>query len=306
MEGTLPPTLHALVVDFDKPIGARPLPPQEVTAHHRIIDVEQLSLSMRKRVHGLKHGEDPVALKLPAGSGSLDALAQLQRLHRLWCEGAPVRPPGKVPQEQTASVAFGCGAAHFYLSGGKVFEQPGQSRELTQREKQDIEVFGQVSSRTQSLMVAEHSHTVEQWGVIDEMLGAWRLLRPAGALRGVAIGRVLAMRLGDVAPFFLGMVSALVEETDGRIGITVTLFPGRPEPIAVRGADFSRSRTSTKWVEGFRLPAMERMHVAASLVMPSGIAAAGRGLEVWEEGPKQATVAEMLDRGSDFDRVRLA
>ena len=305
-EGSLPPMVHPLVVDFDKPIGARPLPPAQVSAHHRIVDVEQLSLSMRRRIHGLKNGEDPTTLKLPTSGGSVEALAQLQRLHRLWCEGAPVRPPARVPDELGASVAFGAGAAWFFVTGGTRFEQPGQRRELTSQEKQDIEVFGQVSSRTQSMMVAEHSFTAEPWVVIDEMLGAWRLLRPAGATRGVAIGRLLAMRPGDTAPYFLGMVSALVQETDGRIVITVTLFPGRPEPVAVRGADFSRSRSSTKWVEGFRLAALEKLRVPASLVLPTGIAAPGRGIELWEDGvPKQALVAEIVERGSDFDRVRL-
>jgi hypothetical protein len=305
-EGSLPPIVHPLVVDFDKPIGARPLRPPEVGANHRIVDVEQLSLSMRRRIHGLKNGEDPASLKLPTAAGSVEALAQLQRLHRLWCEGAPVRPPARVPDEKVASVAFGAGAAHYFASGGKVFEQPGQSRELTRQEKQDIEVFGQVSSRTQSMMVAEHSFTAEPWGVIDEMLGAWRLLRPGDAAKGVAIGRLLAMRPSDSSPYFLGMVSALVQETDGRIVITVALFPGRPEPVAVRGADFSRSRTSTKWVEGFRLAALERLRVPASVVVPTGIAAPGRGIELWEDGAaKQATVAEILERGSDFDRVRL-
>ena len=304
-EGTMPPALHPLVVDFDKPIGARPLAPAQVGTRHRVIDVDPLSLSVRKRIHGLKHGEDPASLGLPAGSA--DALAQLQRLHRLWCEGAPVRPSAKVPEDKGAGVAFGAAAAWHFTSGGKVFEQPGQSRELTRQEQQDIEVFGRVSARTQSLMVADHvAFATESWGVIDEMLGAWRLLRPADATRGVAIGRLLAMRLRDAAPFFLGMVSALVQETDGRIVITVTLFPGRPEPVAVRGADFSRSRTSTKWVEGFRLPAMERLRIPASVVVPSGIAAPGRGIELWEEGARQANVAEILERGSDFDRVRLA
>ncbi|HUP29989.1 MAG TPA: hypothetical protein VM122_07450, partial [Usitatibacter sp.] len=80
-EGSLPPMVHPLVVDFDKPIGARPLAPAEVTAHHRIVDVEQLSLSLRRRIHGLKNGEDPSSLKLPTTAGSVEALAQLLRLH---------------------------------------------------------------------------------------------------------------------------------------------------------------------------------------------------------------------------------
>ena len=304
-EGSPVPALHPLVVDFDKPIGARPLAPAQVSATHRILDVESLSHSIRKRIHGLKQGEEPASLNLPGPVSAAEALAQLQRLHGLWCEGAPVRPAAKVPGEQAAGVAFGLAEAYFFLSGGKAFEQPGRSRELTHQEKQDIEVFGRITSRTQSMMAPGHVFALESWGVVDEMLGAWRLLRPATASKPVAIGRLLALRLADAGPFFLGMVTALTQETDGRIVITVTLFPGRPQPVAVRGADFSRSRSSTQWHEGFRLPPMERLRIAASLVLPNGIAAPKRGLEIWDEGPKPAVVAEVLERGSDFERVRL-
>lgn len=304
-EGTLPPGTHPLVVAFEKPIGARPMSPAQLTAQHRVIDVEGLSLSLRKRIHALRQDQDPASLHLPGHMGAAEALSMLQRLHGLWCEGAPVRPPAKVPEELTAGIVFGFPEAWYFLAGGKAFEQPDRSRELTRQEKQDIEVFGQVTARTQSMMAPQHAATVEPWGVVDEMLGSWRLLRPATASKGVAMGRLLAMRMGDAAPFFLGYISALTQEIDGRIVITVSLFPGRPEPVAVRGAEFARSRTSTPWHEGFRLPAMERLHIPASLIVPNGIAAPKRAVELWQEGVRQATVAEVIDRGSDFERVRL-
>ena len=302
-EGTLPPSLHALAVDFDKTIGARPVPPRDVTSHHRLLDVEGLSASLRRRIHGLRKDEDIASLKLPVQAAAVDALGQLERLHRLWCEGAPPRPAARVPEEQTATLAFGLGEIHFFVSGGKPFEQPDRSRELTRQEKQDIEVFGRITERTATMMVSDYTATSEKWGVIDEMVGAWRLLRPANAAKGLAIGRLLAMRLGDTAPFFLGMVSALVQETDGRIVITVTLFPGRPEPVAVR-AD-TRGRAPGKWQEGFRLPAFAKLRLPSSLVVPNGLPGRAKAVETWEGGAKLRNVTGMLERGTDFDRLAL-
>jgi len=139
--------------------------------------------------------------------------------------------------------------------------------------------------------------------VVDEMLGAWRLQRPPTASKGVAIGRLVAMRLGDSAPFYLGEISALVQETDGKVVITVTLFPGRPEPVAVRAGD-ARNRANAQWSQGFRLPPLEKLNIPASLVVPGGMALRGRGVEVWSEaGPKEHTVYEVLNHGTDFDRV---
>jgi hypothetical protein len=269
---------------------------------HRILDVEQLSKSIRRRIRGLQNEEEPASLGLPAEASALDALHQLQRLHKLWCEGAPPRPPAKVPEETVAGLTFGVNEVHFFLTGGKVFEQPDRQRELTRQEKNDIAMFGRITERTQTMMVSDMNFNVESWGVIDEMLGAWRLQRPPTASKGVAIGRLVAMRLGDSAPFLLGMISALVQETDGRVVITVTLFPGRPEPIAVRAAD-ARNRTNAHWVQGFRLPAIDKLSIPESYVVPGGMALRGRGVETFIGAPKETTVYEVLDHGTDFDRI---
>ena len=131
---------------------------------HRILDVEQLSKSIRRRIRGLQNDEEPVSLGLPAEASALDALHQLQRLHKLWCEGAPPRPPAKVPDETTAGLAFGVNEIHFFVTGGKVFEQPDKTRELTRQEKNDIAMFGRVSERTQSMMMGELNFTRGELG----------------------------------------------------------------------------------------------------------------------------------------------
>ncbi len=296
--------IDPLVVDLARDIGARPQPRPDLKEGQRIVDTSVLSRSIRKRIQGLEKGEDAVTLGLPQQASALDPIPELKRLHKLWCEGAPPRPPGKPAQQEKAGLVFGMTEIHFFVSGGKIFEQPDKTRELTQMEKQDIEVFGRVTERTQSRMVADHNYTVEPWAVVDEMLGAVRVQRPQTSSRGVAIGRLVAVRLGDTAPFFIGTVSELVTETDGRIIATITLFPGKPLPIAVRASD-SRNRTSAQWVQGFRLPALEKINIPGTLLVPSGMGTRGRGVHTWEEGLKESTVEEIVDHGSDFERITI-
>ena len=302
------PPLLPLAVDLDKPIGARPLAAGDLKPNHRLLDVSQLSMSMRRRIFGLQKEEDPVAMGLPGDIPVGDALPLLIRLHKLWCEGAPPRPPAKIPNEKAVGLAFGLNEIHFYVSGGKAFEQPDKKRELTRQEKQDIEVFGRVTERTQSMMVSEYNFSVDNWTVVDEMMGAWRLQRPATSSKGVAIGRLVAMRIGDTAPFFLARVSALSQETDGRIIATITLFPGKPEPVPVRAAD-ARNRANAHWSAGFRLPALERIKIPASLIVGTRVASRGRGVEVWEGGAegkgKECTVEDIIDHGTDYDRITI-
>lgn len=294
--------IDALVVDLAKPIGARPQPRQALEPTQRVLDTTALSRSIRGRIHGLQNGEDHASLGLPPQAAAVDAEPELKRLHKLWCEGAPPRPATKTSTQSTAGLVFGMPEIHFFLSQGKLFEQPDKKRELTSQEKQDIEVFGRVREQTQSKMVQQVNYSVESWPVVDEMLGAVRVQRPNSASRGVGIGRLAAVRMGDTAPFYLAMVSELVQETDGKIIATLTLFPGRPEPIAIRAGDL-RNRATAQWIQGMRLPPLEKINIPASLVVPSPLGARGRGIEVWEGAAKERTVEELLQRGTDFDRV---
>ena len=54
------------------------------------------------------------------------------------------------------------------------------------------------------------------------------------------------------------------------------------------------------------LAAMEKMRIPSTVVVPAGLTTRGRGLEVMEGGERrELTVHEVLDRGTDFDRVTL-
>ncbi len=300
-----PTPLDALVVDLTKSIGARPQPRGSVSATQRVLDTSSLSLSIRKRLHGLQNGEDLATLGLPAQASSLDVQGELQRLHKLWCEGAPPRPAAKAPSQPNVGLVFGMSEIYFFITGGKAFEQPDKKRELTSAEKQDIEVFGRIREQTQSKMVAEFNYTVENWTAIDEGLGSVRAQRPTTASRGVGIRRLAALRMGDTGPFFLAMVNELTQETDGKIVASLTLFPGKPEAIAVRAGDL-RNRASAQWVPGFKLPALEKAQIPASIIVASPHGTRGRGIEIWTDGvSKESTIEDLLIRGTDFDRATI-
>ena len=303
-EETLPPALHPLVVDVASATGASALAPRMVTAHHRVLDTLALSRSIRRRIQGIRAGEDVAQLKLPVQAAGIDVAALLERLHRAWCEAPAPKAAPRAADTGTADIVVGISAIHFFVTGGKAFEAPDHSRDLTSQEKQDMEVFGRVSERTQSLRAAEHVIArSEAWTMVDELAGAWRLRRPPKGTQAVAVGRLVAVRLAESAPFFLGGVKAVVQEGDGAVVMTVMLFPGKPEAMAVR-AD-ARGRVPTKWQEGFKLPAFPKLNLPASLVVPSGVAVKGRGLDLWDEGARTLESPVVLDHGTDFDRVAL-
>jgi len=290
-----------LIVDLSQGAGPRHAGAEAAGPNSRFIDTTGVSLSMRKRIHALHKGEDIATLGLPAQAGGVDPAGEMQRLHRWWCETGPSKPASHPSKVARASLVFGIADIHFFASGGKAFEQPGKSRELTAQEKQDIEVFGRITERTQSRMLGgtEKRVTAETWPVVDESAGLVRVERPANAGKPVGVGRVVGIRMGDAGDFYVGAITEIAQEDDGKVMATVAIFPGKPQPIAVRA---TRTRAADQWHPALRLPALEALKIEGSLVVPATLGTRGRALEVWDTDAQPAVVRTLLERGHDFDR----
>ena len=135
-----------------------------------------------------------------------------------------------------------------------------------------------------------------------------RMLRPANSSHGIAIGKLVGIKIGKRDAFYLGVVRELAEELDGVIYATLAMLPGKPEATSVRSADH-RSRGGGSYVQGFRLPPMESLKIPETLVVPSAFVQRGRGIDIYhpEHGSaKEVKLVEFLERGIDFDRVTIS
>jgi hypothetical protein len=274
--------------------------------HVRMLDTEELSRSLRRRIKKLAEGEEPGHLDLPSDWSAQDAREQLIRLHKLWCEGAPLRPAATIPDETDAILSFGIAETHFFLYGD-LFEQPGVKREMTRQEMNDIQMFGKVAESTIRAKYADFNYGSETWKIVDESRGYVRLLRPPNSPRGVAIGKLVGIKIGKQGTFYLGVMRELLEETEGIIIVTVAMLPGKPEATAVRPGD-PKARSSSNYVQGFRLPPNESLKLPEMLVVPAGMVKKGGTIDIFHPGhgsPKQVTLSDFVERGADFDRVTI-
>ncbi len=295
-----------LAVDLLSNAGAQFHLPAAMTDNVLVLDVSDISKSLRRRAKKLLAGETPENLDLPQGWGVTEAHTQVSRLHKYWCEGAPTHGIGTVPTEPEATVAFGIAETHFFLSGD-LFEQPDVKRELSRAEMNDIAMFGRVSESTIRTRYAEFNYGAETWPVLEEGRGQLRLARPANSTRGVAIGNLVGIKVGKSGEFYLAVIRELLEDTPSHFMVTLGMLPGKPEATSVRSTD-NKSRSAT-YVQGFRLPPMEGVKVAESLIIPANLVHKGRGIDIFHQGhgsPKQVTLIEFIERGGDFDRVAIA
>ena len=293
-------------VDLLANAGCSYLAPVDPADHVRFLQLDELSKSLRRRIKKLSDGEAPSSMDLPADWSTGEACEQLQRLHRLWCEGTPMRSMASIPNEKEAQLVFGISATHFFMSGD-AFEQPDVPRELTRQEMNDITMFGKVSESTARARYAEFNYGTETWGIIDESRGFVRLLRPPNSSHGMAIGKLVGIKIGRQDGFYLGAVRELSEELDAAVHATLAMLPGKPEAISVRSAD-GRDRGGGKYVQGFRLPPMESMKIPETLVVPAAFAQRGRGIDIFHAGhgsPKTVKLVDFVERGLEFDRVTI-
>jgi hypothetical protein len=296
------PAILPVVVDLGRAEGAVSVPRESLAPAQRVIHVDELGRSVRRRIRALQGGEDIATLGLPAVAASIDPLTALQRLAKRWCETSSPEAPLQPVSGKQAGLVFGLNDAHFFLSGGKAFEQPGKQRELTTQEKNDIAVFGRVTERTQSMMVATAGGptlTVDPWEVVAEGLGTLQVRRKTSGSRAAAVGRVVAVRMGEAGTFQLGVVRALENRDDG-LEARIVLYPGRPEPLAVRGG-------SGPWAQAIALPALEKVGVQPTLLVPPSMAFRGRAMQVRDgQATRDVKVQEVLEREADFGRVSAA
>ena len=287
--------VQPMVVDLAGSQGAVAVPPDSLAGSQRVIFVEEIGKSLRRRIRVLLAGEDATSLGLPAATG-VDLASTLQRLAKRWCEASAPEAPLAAVSGKQAGLVLGLNESHFFLSGGKAFEQPGKERVLTSQENNDLAVFGRVTERTQSMMAtAGPSFTLDSWDIVGEALGSIRLRRGTTGSRAATVGRLVAVRTSASAPFQLGMIRALFNKDEG-IEAVVALYPGKPEPLA--------ARATGAWVQAIGLPAIEKLGVPPTLVVPPAMASRGRALQVRDaEDTRDAKVQEVLEREAEFARV---
>jgi hypothetical protein len=296
------PAVLPMVVDLTASAGAGPVRADSLSGSHRVISVEEICRSIRRRIRVLQAGEEGTTLGLPAAALGVDLATTLPRLAKCWCEPAGPESALEPVPGKPAGLVSGLNEAHFFLSGGKAFEQPGKERDLTTQEKNDIAVFGRITERTQTLIAATASpnapgYTVDPWETVGEGLGLVRIRRKTAGSRTAAIGRIVAVRMGEAgAAFQLGVIRALYNQGTA-IEAVVALYPGRPTPAAVRSAN-------SPWAQAIGLPALEKIGVPATLIVPAAMGSRGRSLQVREgEETREAKVQDVLEREADFSRI---
>lgn len=271
----------------------------EATATRRFLDVTELDKSIRMRLSLLQKGDSPEKLSL--GEDVPPQLAEhlLKLLHRLWCEDKPAPAPTRKAGSAKAELTSAMGALHYFITG-LPFRQPGQAKELTQAQREEIATFGRISTHADTEYAKQHGFTLEEWQILDESLTGMRIQRLAGAGR-FGHNQLVAIRPLDARSFVLATTRWLAIDRNYVPQMGVHALPGVPQGVAIRATGLNAM--ADKYIPALMLSAVPALRSPESLVLPVGWYKPKRVIEVFSDQSRQVLLSAVIERGSDFERI---
>ena len=269
----------------------------------RFLDLDQLAKGIQSRVARLRKGDTPEALGLDGDINAAVAEHLLLVVYRHWCEEPKARASARRAVAARAMLCTGIPAMHYYISG-KPFRQPGEAKELTQAQREEIATFGRIATRQDDEHSTSHGFAVESWTIREESLGGLRIERGDDGGKGRFVPQqLIAVRPADAKGFMLGIVRWLSVSDDFELRAGVRILAGVPQCVAVRATGLNAM--AEKHVQALLLPAVPALQSPATLILPAGWYRPKRMIEVFGDKAEQILLTGIVDRGVDFERLSI-
>jgi hypothetical protein len=278
-------------------------------ASARWLDTSALRTSLKKRIGLLDGGAEPVTLQLGSDCVQPACGTLLKATYRRWCKGGVARGQERQASSGKCEIICGVDAAHYYVSGRKAFVQPGHASDDTlRREREEIATFGRIHSHAptgfsqQQGFQTEEWQVVEEWQLHNESAAGVHVSHPAAQARArIAQGQLVALRPEGAQAPLLGCLRWTTMGADSSLHAGLLIMPGRPEAIAVSCPDIEN--LGDPYRRGFLLPAVTALATPATIIIPTGWFKIDRRLNLYADRPRRVRLLQIVDRGSDYDRV---
>jgi hypothetical protein len=268
----------------------------------RFLDIGNLELAIKRRVHLLRKGEPPVSLGLSEDLPVSVLERTLIALYRHWGDKRSRREMPRRPAAPRALVASGVAAIHYFVSG-RTFRQPGLRADASAREMREIASFGRSAASGEMNGGSTAIFAMEEWALVDENVAGLRMSRAAGASgTRVVPGTLIGIRPSDASAFMVGVVRWARVQADGVLTAGVKILPGAPVAVAVRASGTGIGASDEKFRQGLLFPAVPALQSPASILVPASWFAPGRSIEVHDEPARKITLDAVVEHLDEIDR----
>lgn len=304
-----PGQIPALAVDFAKDRAPDVAAEVPISPSTRYLDLEQLAKTLRQTINLLKQGQTPGQLGLGEDARQPGCENLIMLLYLQWCRAGTLRTEQRNAAADPAEVCFGITDAH-QLLGGEV--PAAQSSELNARDKWELDNLG-FSMRMSNTARQAAVKKSEAWQILNHSAtGFMCLLRdPSGVMR-MMHNQVICVRHGaDQAR--LGTIQWIKVDSRNETLCGVRLFPGTPQPVRVRPANFNLPK-GQEYELAFITPAVAMPVSPLSMLVPAGWFQSGRLLEIQapqspqghDKDKRVAKLLTLIERGADYDRCAIS
>jgi hypothetical protein len=187
------------------------------------------------------------------------------------------------------------------MSGGGGRRQLHE-QDLTQQQRQELETLGHIRSLDNEQYTSARGFALEEWKIEEDSAQELHVVRRSGqGAKRFSHGQLVAVRPPDASGFILGQVRWLIGATNGDLRAGIKLMPGIATPTAVRAMGLNDK--NERPVSALSLGAVPAIKSPPTLILPAGWYKPKRVLEVVGDKPFKVRLTEVIERGSDFERV---
>ena len=285
-----------VIVDLDSAAGAllAPFAPKEAPPAFRFGYPGKLATSVRGRLKRLASGANPGELQLGQDVSVEQSVALLAHLEARWCH--VTRTPG---DEASAAIDLSTGGllCAFFRVGGRTFEREDKVDRTIHGAQQHLKSLAALTHYDRYKEDAERDWPWEKWQGRYEWRDAALARADDGRYRW-SLEQLVVVR--DDERTRLGHVSRVARDVDGKLSLSLKLWPGTPRALTMRAV-------ATSMAEEPPLPAIllaESPEDRATLIMQPRAFTPGRVLRSTDGGQERKfRLTRLVQRGADFERV---
>ena len=295
--GQIPP----LAVDFAKDVPPGLAAQITHSESARYLDLEPLSKTLRQTINLLKQGQTPGQLGLGEDARQPGCESLIMLLYLQWCRAGTLRTEQRNAVENPAEVCFGITDA-FKMTGGD--DRTKQDIEFNARDKWEIDNLG-FSMRLSNTAKQAAIKKTEAWQILNQSNSGFMcmLREPSGIMR-MMHNQLLGIRRSGEKPR-LGTVQWIRVDSSNETQCGVRLFPGAPEPVKLRPANFNVPK-GQEYEVALMTQAVATPSAPAAIILPAGWFQTGRLLELegspQDEKKRLVKLLTLIERGADYDR----
>ena len=277
--------------------------PERAAASMRYLAMVPLSKLIRVKTILLQQGQTPQQIDLGSELSSKEGVNLLNQLHTCWCEARPESLADAPRETNITHLCIGMEQIYAQLAR-KPFKPVKDTTKANQDAQRQIETFGRVLDETGQHAFKELRFLPEEWFVEEDSLIRGHLLRKANIGERLANQQLVSVFAPNSTAHKLGFTTLVNVTRTGHLYIALRYLPGQPQAVIVRGNTDNELLQSGS-APALLLPAMEKLNIPASLVLPREWFKAGRSLEIAmpDTGKQSVTLGFSVEKGSDFERV---